>query len=83
MPDHGNQGYSYQWEYQASGSSTWTTVGTSKTYSESFSSSISQHYDFTLRATVTSGAETATATRPVSVNISGNCSQPTGCPGVE
>ena len=83
MPDHGNQGYSYQWEYQASGSSTWTTVGTSKTYSESFSSYIDQDYDFTLRATVTSGSETAIATRSVSVNISGNCNNPTGCPGVE
>lgn len=58
---------SYLWEYKASGSSTWSQVGTRQSYSRTiyqYSTS-----NFRLRVTATSGDETASRTAYITVSI--------------
>lgn len=48
-PSGGNNGYNYQWQYRTAGTTNWTTVGTSQTYTRTMYDS-----DFELRCTATS-----------------------------
>jgi len=68
MPQDGDAGYNYQWEYRPSGGN-WSQVSTSKIYSRYVTTN---GQDFNLRVTVTSGTEQDTATINVVVT-SGDC----------
>lgn len=65
-PGGGNGSYSYSWQYSTDGGVTWTSVGSAQTYSRTVRGG---HPSFQLRATVTSGGRSASATQGVSVAI--------------
>ena len=62
----GNGSYTYSWQYRATGTSTWTTVGSGSSYSRSVASG---NPDFELKVIATSGGLTGSDTHLVDVNI--------------
>lgn len=64
--DHGDGGYSYQWEYASSLGGPWNSVESSKAYTKLVTLT-DQMQRFYLRVTVTSGSEQTTTTHNVTV----------------